>query len=183
MILQRLLAFWRASRLIDDRVRSIPRPDQSDVRAQEAIDAELSDRRAVPWANARASIRGDVLRRIQAKRLERTHRRARVVSPRSGLLVAALIAVALIPAYRKLIPLAARSQAVKAIATDSELPEGLDLLGGFASASPMLRDRVDEPLRREAFALQDDTERAARAIFDRLTIDVQPQELGELPAP
>jgi hypothetical protein len=36
---------------------------------------------------------------------------------------------------------------------------------------PVLADRMDEPLRREAMALRDDTSRAARVLMDSLTLE------------
>jgi hypothetical protein len=43
---------------------------------------------------------------------------------------------------------------------------------GFAfDVRPVLAERMDEPLKREAMALREDTSRAARVLMDGLTLE------------
>lgn len=176
-MLARLRAFWKTSRRIDDRARSVPMELNETTWEQEAVDAELSDLRRVPWARPRSGVANQVLRTIHS------HRSAPRKAPgigrvrtAAGLVALLLCAVAGYP----LMQAGSTLVTIEVAVAEPELPEGMDLMAGLAmAATPIVNGRLDEPLYREASALRDDTARAASAFLERLTIE----SIGSDPAP
>ena len=176
-MLARLRAFWKTSRRIDDRARSVPMDLDETTWEQEAVDAELSDLRRVPWARPRTGVAGQVLRTIHASRsVPRVRPAVGKVRAAAGFVALLLCAVVGYPLLQAGSALLTREVAV----AEPELPEGMDLMAGQAmAATPIVNGRLDEPLYREASALRDDTARAASAFLERLTIE----SIGADPAP
>lgn len=169
--LRAMLAQWRriwtTSRRIDDRVRTPLSHRDPLVWAQDAVDAELSDQRCVPWERPGGRVSSEVLRTIHARRAARPPRHARHDGSLRRAVGLVVIVLGLAGSWSML-----RSHPVPATEIETELPEGLDLMAGLAmAATPIMNGRMDEPLYREASALSADTARAASAFLDRLTIE------------
>ncbi|MCX5689051.1 MAG: hypothetical protein NTV94_04560, partial [Planctomycetota bacterium] len=124
-ILTRLRAFWRTSRRIDDRSRRVSMDLDATTWAQEAVDAELSDLRQVPWARPRPGVAGQVLRAIHTRRSaarpSRATGKARTVVGLAALLLCTVAGYPLLKAGSNLMV------AKEAVLAEPELPEGMDL--------------------------------------------------------
>jgi len=182
----------RVSRRLDDRRRSPMRPARDDIFAQETIDAALSDTQSLPWSAPPADCRRRVFARIEESRY--AVRAPRNVMPTwplklSGLVAAAALALSLpvvrAPLHTAWTMLRAPVQTQTIASADSNLAEpvreplredeGNFDVGTFLASLPrhtstLAAAQLDEPLRREAAALRDDTSRAARMIFGTLAM-------------
>lgn len=170
----RLRSFWKTSRRLDDRARSVPMELDQSTWAQDAVDAELSDVRQVPWARPRPGVAGQVLRTIHTRRSlpRRTTSvwSADISRPAAAVGVAVLVVGAWVGS--PLLSRGTQMPAQQSAMVEPELPEGMDLMAGLAmAATPIVSGRLDEPLYQEASALRADTARAATAFLERLTIE------------
>lgn len=163
----------RVTRRLDDRVRDAVGGgiEAGVLQEQAAVDAELADRRAMPWRRPGSALRIDVMSAVEARRNERTRRAAASGrSRRAAWGVAAAVAVA------------TGLAAVDGLRRSGRAPltpqatEPAEPLGDLAfDLRPVLADRMDEPLHREARALREDTSRAATVLMDGLTLEAQEQ--------
>jgi hypothetical protein len=166
------------TRRLDDRVRDATRVgiDAGVLDEQSAVDAELADRRGMPWHRPCSSLRIDVMSAVEASRGRRARRR-NASAPRLArwgvAAVAAAACLALIGGPWRLGSPSARPDtsgsgeqalSIMEIAFDGGLDGELDI-------RPVLSDRMEEPLRREARALREDTTRAAGVLMDGLTLE------------
>ncbi len=178
--LRTVMLACRTTRRLDDRVREAARSgiDPAVLHEQATIDAELADRRATPWRTPGSSLRIDVMSAVHADRARRASRSrtrrptlaawslASAVAVASGL---ALVggrwpgdSASALPAPSSADPQGSADSSVAIM--DIALEEGLDL-------RPVLGGRMEEPLRREARALREDTARAAGVLMDGLTLE------------
>lgn len=162
----------RITRRLDDRVRdgSTRHLDAGSLHEQSEIDAALADRRATPWRSPGSALRIDVMSAIEARRNGRVRRAAGRRTSGAGVRaatwsVAAAMAVA--AGLASLDALRRETAPRRPAATESTGP----LTGLAFDMRPVLADRMDDPLKREAMALRDDTTRAAHVLMDSLTLE------------
>lgn len=163
----------RITRRLDDRVRggSTRALDASSLQEQSEIDAALADRRSTPWRSPASSLRIDVMTAIEARRNGRLRRRADSGRSRPARwALAAAVAVATGVAAFDSLEREVASPSRPAALDPGE--QAIELAMGFAfDVRPVLAERMDEPLKREAMALREDTSRAARVLMDGLTLE------------
>ena len=163
----------RITRRLDDRVRdgSTRHLDAGWLHEQSEIDAALADRRATPWRPPGSALRIDVMATIEARRNGRVRRAAGRRTNRAGVRAAtwSLAAAMAVAAGLAALDALRREAAMPSRPTTTE--SNGPLTGLAFDMRPALADRMDDPLKREAMALRDDTSRAAHVLMDSLTLE------------
>lgn len=163
----------RITRRLDDRVRggSMRDLDAGALQEQSEIDAALADRRATPWRSPGSALRIDVMTAIEARRNGHVRGAAGRRTSGAGSRVATWGVAAAVAVAAGLAALDSLRREAASPSGPAAVESNGPMMGLAFDMRPVLADRMDEPLRREAMALRDDTSRAARVLMDSLTLE------------